>query len=184
MKINIVVLFTLCQAYLCFGFSDTIHSIPDNFPQSVVRSLKDLKIIEENDWNKIIKISKIVVESKGGLSGIAPKSYLGLKRQREIIRNLKKSNIQNEYKLILIDVLVQYYFYTYYYDHHSDFDSSSLSFLNNIEADFRYCEPAGQNYYLHTFLKQLMTEYPDSKAAEIYRGIYNNNHFDDFPKGD
>jgi hypothetical protein len=49
-------------------------------------------------------------------------------------------------------------------------------------VEFEWVEPAGENYYLHTFLRRLVREMPDTKWGRFYRAVEEETGLNDIPR--
>jgi len=72
-----------------------------------------------------------------------------------------------------------------YYDHPDPREKAFLgehkTFLENLGVEFEWVEPAGENYYLHTFLRRLVREMPDTKWGRFYRAVEDETGLNDIP---
>ena len=176
---------------LCFGagFQDDsvfdVKSIPEDLAAEVRANMAIMKVIGIDNWAKILGVSKMVREE--GLTGIAQSKYLPFAVQRKLVRDIEKAaSIPPASKLLLQDFLIQYYFFTYYYHHQNprrkSFIGEHKTFLDGLKVAYVWIEPAGQNYYQHTFLKKLVQKYPETKWGKYYLEIYDVTGFEEIPE--
>jgi hypothetical protein len=183
--------FTTAVLALCFGAGfqgDSIFdlkSIPAEFAAEVRGNAGAMKVIGADNWSRIMDVSKMVREE--GLTGVAQSKYLSFAAQRKLFRDIEKSaSIPPDTKLLLQDFLIQYYFFTYYYHHQNprrrSFVGEHKAFLDGLKVEYVWIEPAGQNYYQHTFLKKLVQKYPEAKWGKYYKEIYYVTGFEEIPR--
>jgi hypothetical protein len=162
-----------------------INVLPREFVQIVERSPNILNVVGLEYWEKILDVSNAVENE--GLMGVSEKIYLPLGIQRLIIEKVRTAaGVPEDVRFVLLDALTQYYVYTYYYDHPDPREKAFLgehkTFLENLGVEFEWVEPAGENYYLHTFLRRLVREMPDTKWGRFYRAVEEETGLNDIPR--
>jgi hypothetical protein len=161
-----------------------IRTIPPGLAEEIEKNPAILNSIGTASWIHLRQVSKQVQD--GGFTGISEHKYLALSKQRELFADVTNSpNIPADIKLILEDIIIQYYFLTYYY-HFQDprkqeFEGEHRRFLQDLGAEYRWIEPAGQNYYQHTFLKRLVREHRKSPWGKFYQEVYGRTGFREPP---
>jgi len=159
-----------------------IKALPDEFINEIDSNKTIMNVIGIENWKKIVDVSQQVKEE--GLFGIAEEKYLPFSKQRKLFWNIHDSKvIPEDIKLVLQDIVIQYYFFTYYYYYQNPrqqgFIGKHKEFLKKSGIEYTWVEPAGQNYYLHTFLKQLIERYPDTQWGKYYSKIYEETGFNE-----
>jgi len=144
-------------------------------------------VIGLDNWSRMLAVSKDVREN--GLTAVSEARYLPLAAQREVFHGVATAeSIAPDLKLALQDILIQYYFFTYYYDRggprETEFGAADKEFLDGLGVEYVWVEPAAQNYYQHTFLKKLVADLPDSQWGRLYAEIYRRTGFRDVPAAD
>jgi hypothetical protein len=162
-----------------------INVLPREFVQIVEQSPNILNVLGLEYWKKILDVSNAVQNE--GLMGVSEEIYLPLGIQRLIIEKVRTAaGVPEDVRFVLLDALTQYYVYTYYYEHPDPRQKAFLgehkAFLDNLGVEFEWVEPAGENYYLHTFLRRLVRELPDTKWGRFYRAVKEETGLNDISR--
>lgn len=143
-----------------------------------------IKVLTKSNFQKIKKMSDYVIESDGTLTAVKDTLYLNLETQMKLINDVIKYGLRKDIKLIILDLLTQYFFLTYYYSNDGDFIEPYKSFLKNLKVEYKFLEQANQNLYQHTFLLKFVLSNEQSYFYKYYKNIYQKTNFDETPKGD
>ena len=162
-----------------------IRTIHPGLKDEIANNPSILDAIGKANWALLLKVSGQVED--GGLTGIAETSYLPLSAQREIFRAIQGSPaVPEDIRLVLQDLIIQYYFFTYYYHSQNpreqEFSGEHRRFLQDLGIEYVWIEPAAQNYYQHTFLKKLVRTLPESRWGAFYRKIFDKTGFRELPQ--
>jgi hypothetical protein len=164
-----------------------VRVIPEALAAEVERRNIDRDVIGRDNWTKMKSVSQAFRES--GLTGVSEGIYLPRAVQRELFLKIAEAKaIPPDIKLVLQDIIIQYYFFTYYYDHggprEQEFAPEDKAFLDGLGVEYVWVEPAAQNYYQHTFLRKLMHVFSETTWGRAYREIYRRTGFRDVPAVD
>jgi hypothetical protein len=196
MKVSLLIvnLFLLTSFAFGGGRENIDHVSPDAYfnsiPDEIITFVRNDSIL--NRYLTINEIDRIDFVSKGvlnkGLSGVSEAKYLSFREQRSIINKLLKAkDVDPVIRLVVIDALIQFYFYTYYYNNSGpsgkEFPSEHKLFFDKLHISYRWHEFAGCNMYSHTYLLKLI-KLKDSgnKWLKYYKSLYKKTKFDDWPK--
>jgi len=162
-----------------------IRTVPPGLVEQIEGEPALLGAVGKTNWELLLRVSRQVAEE--GLSAIAESAYMPRPAQRELFRAVRRSPaIPEDVRLVLQDLIVQYYVFTYYYDaadaREREFRGEDLSFLQGLGIEYVWIEPAAQNYYQHTFLKELVRTLPDSRWGMFYRPIFAETGFREVPR--
>ena len=164
------------------------NSFPYGFLEEMKTNETVMGIISEFQFERISYLSETIISNKTML--ISEEKYLTLSDQRKIILAIKNDkNIDLVSKYIILDRLIQYYFMTYYYyfckPNQKDFKVEDKKFIDTLGIEYKWNEQSACNIYLHTYLKKILNlKEMNNKWIEYYRKLYQQNKFDDYPKGD
>lgn len=161
-----------------------IRMIPPGLVADVEASPRILDAIGRANWNLLVRVSRQVGDT--GLTGIAEAAYMPMSAQRELFRAVRSSSaIPEDIRLVLQDLIIQYYFFTYYYHiqdpREREFRDEHRRFLQELGIEYVWVEPAAQNYYQHTFLKELVRTRPETRWGAFYRRIFDQTGFREVP---
>lgn len=161
-----------------------INSLSPELISQIEKESKIIKIITPHNWEKIKSLSDRIVNSKGDILSISDSFYLSINKQVEIINSLAFARFNSIQKEILLDLLISYFFLTYYYRYQGDFFDLYKYFLAKLKVDYKFSEQANRNYYTHNYLKNVLSSKENDTLVKYYKKIYNQTKFDEFPKGD
>jgi hypothetical protein len=161
-----------------------IRTIPPGLGAEIEKNPAMLNSIGKEEWTRLRDVSHQVEE--GRLTGISEQKYIPFPAQRELFHVVRNShNISADIKLVLQDLIIQYYFFTYYYHfqnlRNQEFGGEHGRFIQALGVDYVWIEPAAQNYYQHRFLKELVQSYPESRWGKFYLEIYRKTGFLEIP---
>jgi hypothetical protein len=161
-----------------------VRTIPSSLIADIEKNPAILESVGKTNWTRLRDVSRQVETS--GLTGISEQKYMPLPAQRELFHAVQNSrNIPVDIKLVLQDLIIQYYFFTYYYHSqnstNAEFSGEHRRFLGDLGVEYVWVEPAAQNYYQHTFLKKLVQSYPESRWGKFYLKTYTKTGFKEIP---
>jgi hypothetical protein len=162
-----------------------IRTIPPDLAKEVDKNPAALSALGKDHWTKMLDVSHAIANE--GLTAVAERTYLPLPVQRGVFRAVQNSkNIPEDAKLVLQDLVIQYYFLTYYFPdrdpRRDEFEEESRKFLQELGIEYLWIEPAAQNYYQHTFLRELVLRHPQSRWGRFYLPIYEETGFEEIPR--